>query len=103
MKRLRSFRPRAEPWDRSPVGTPRLRDRFLAPQLDDFPDTQNGDGVDRRLAQAAGIGRGWWGVRRSSRAGPVLRAGEVALRRDLRVEDDVGSLPGLPLVRKEDQ
>src|SRR5829696_6232324 len=62
---------------------------------------QGGDGMHWRLAEAAGVG---WGGRRvggSRGAGPVLRAGEVALGRGLRVEHDVRHLPVLPLVLKE--
>jgi hypothetical protein len=57
--------------------------------------------VGRRLTQGAGVRRRGWGIWELPRAGPVLGAREVALRRGLRVEDDVGYLAVLPLVRKE--
>jgi len=65
-----------------------------------FPDVPDGDGVDRRLGQATGVGRRRRGIGGSSGASPMLRARIIAVGRSLRVEDDVGNLAGPPLVGK---
>ena len=82
--------------------SPGLRERFPASLTGDLPDAPDGQGVDRRLAKAAREGRRGRGVGRLRRGGgPVLGAGEVALRWGLLVEDDVGDLAGRPLVVEE--
>jgi hypothetical protein len=63
-----------------------------------FPDPLSGYGMDWWLAQAAGVGRRRRGVGRRRGTGPVIGTGEVALRRGLGIEDDVGHLAGLPLM-----
>src|SRR5215210_5739596 len=60
-----------------------------------------GDGVDRRLAQAAGVRRCGWGVRGNRSASPVICTRIIAVGRGLRVEDDVGNLASLPLVSEQ--
>src|SRR3712207_9573442 len=66
-----------------------------------LPDAQGADGVGRWLAKGAGVRRRGRGFRKPPRAGPVLGAGEVALRRSLRVEDDAGHLAVAPLMLEE--
>jgi hypothetical protein len=66
-----------------------------------LPDAPEGDGVNRRLGKAAGVGRSGRGVGGSRGASPVLRTGVIAVGRGLRVKDDVGNLAGPPLVVKE--
>ena len=67
----------------------RLCARLLVLALGRFPYAQDGDGVDRRLAQAASIRWRWWCVGGSRGARPVIRTGIITVRRSLRVEDDV--------------
>jgi len=61
----------------------------------------NGDGVNRRLAQAASVRRRGWGIGGGRGASPRVRAGVIAVRRSLWVEDDVGNLASLPLVSEQ--
>ena len=75
--------------------------RASPPVSGGFPDPLSGDCVGWRLTQAACVGRGGRGLGRGCSAGPVLSAGEVAVRRDLGIEDDVGNLAGFPLMPKK--
>ena len=75
-------------------------DPALVLALGGLPDAQYGDGVDRRLAQTAGVRRRG-SVRGEGGRAPALRIGEVAPGRSLRVEDYVGQLPAGPLAGEE--
>ena len=77
------------------------RDLFFIFTPGHLPDAQSTNGVGRRLTQGAGVRRRGWGIWELPRAGPVLGAREVALRRGLRVEDDVGYLAVPPLVLEQ--
>jgi len=72
--------------------------RGCPPIVGSFPDPQRGNGVDWRLAQAAGVRRRGRGVRRSRGTGPVIRSGEVAVCGGFGVEDDVRDLTSLSLM-----
>ncbi|MDQ3925966.1 MAG: hypothetical protein M3272_03125 [Actinomycetota bacterium] len=75
--------------------------RLLALTPGGIPDTPDGDGMNRRLAKAAGVRWRSRGVGGGRGASPVLRAGIIAVGRGLRVEDDMGNLAGLPLVSEQ--
>jgi hypothetical protein len=79
----------------------RLCARLLVLAPGRFPYAQRGDGVNRRLAQAASVRWRLWCVGGSGGARPVIRTGIVTVRRSLRVEDDVRYLASLPLVGEE--
>jgi hypothetical protein len=84
-----------------PQESSRFLDLLSPASLGRFPYVQGGDGVDRGLTKAAGIGRRGRGVGRSRRARLVVWAWEVAVRRGLGIEDYMGHLPGPPLVLEE--
>ncbi len=60
-----------------------------------LPDAPDGDGVNRRLAQAAGVRHR--GIGRYRVAVPALRPGKVASGRSIGIKDDVRYLAGGPL------
>jgi hypothetical protein len=79
----------------------RSEDLILTPPLGGFPDAKRPDGVYRRLAEAASVGRRGRSVGRGCSAGPMLRPREVALWWGLLVKDYVRHLACLPLVGEE--
>jgi hypothetical protein len=68
--------------------------RASPPVAGGFPDLLSGDCVGWRLAQAACVGR------ERLRRRPSAQRREVAVRRGLGIEDDVGNLAGFPLMPK---
>ena len=67
--------------------------RASPPVSGGFPDPLSGDCVGWRLTQAACVGRGGRGLGRGCSAGPVLSAGEVAVRRVSGLKTMWGTLP----------
>ena len=90
--------PQEKLWVDLPQESPRLLDPPFPIFFGNFPDAQGGDGVNRGLTEAAGVGRGIGG---SCGTRPVVRAWEVALWRGLWIENDMGNLAGPPLVLEE--
>jgi hypothetical protein len=78
-----------------------IGERLLTLAPGGFPDVQDGDSVNRRLAQAAGIRWRLRGIERNRGASQVFRTGIIAVRRSLRAEDNVGYLASDPLVGKQ--